>query len=209
MGSMGKDINPELGSIASPHTGVGYWQTFAMRPRDVLANNLRKLMAATPSLSKFPQITAAGGGTNGTLDRIRRKVSAAGVDTVGELAQVYGLTAWQLLSPDLEAAEGDDGRPVITGLPDWPFPMVSRSRYEALPIDAKGFVQGRLVQAIEECEARLPAKSKLMSKITGPAVSDEHVAKHLPPAPSRATATYNALKTQPRLSQPKPKKKSA
>jgi hypothetical protein len=86
-----------------------------MRPRDVLARNLEKLMAATPALSTFPQITSAGGGSNGTLDRIRRKQIATGVDNLAPLAAAYGLQAWELLVPTLAAAPGTDVRPVISG----------------------------------------------------------------------------------------------
>jgi hypothetical protein len=112
MGSMQRMIIPDWGFVAIPYMGVGYPQTFAMRPRDVLAENLKKLMAGTPELSTFPQITKAGGGSNGTLDRIRRKTTATGIDNLEPLARVYGLEPWQLL---LETLAVQDGR--VVGIP--------------------------------------------------------------------------------------------
>lgn len=152
IGSMGADVNPELGIYLFPYTGVGYGETSGMRPRDILAANFRKLMEASPSLSTFPAITKAGGGANGTLDRIRRRESGASVDTMGELAAVFGLQAWQMLVPSLEARTGPDGKAVVQGLPDWPFPLVAKERYEVLSDTQKGYVQARILQAIEECE---------------------------------------------------------
>ncbi len=55
-------------------------ETEAMRPRDILANNLRALMAARPDLGTLPKVTAACGVSNGTLDRIRRAAVSTGID---------------------------------------------------------------------------------------------------------------------------------
>lgn len=82
--------------------GVGYTHTFGMRPRDVLAKNLKALMASTPSLATFKQIVDAGGPSNGTLDRIRRKTHATSVDTLEQIADVFGVEPWQLLRPSIE-----------------------------------------------------------------------------------------------------------
>ena len=71
-----------------------------MRPRDILANNLRALMAARPDLDTLPKITARSGVTNGTLDRIRRAVVSTRVDELERLARAFGLEAWELLRPD-------------------------------------------------------------------------------------------------------------
>lgn len=76
-----------------------------MRPREILARNLVALMKARPELSTFPKITAAGGPTNGTLDRIRRAESAAKVDELERLASVFKLEPWMLLVPDLDPAD--------------------------------------------------------------------------------------------------------
>ena len=71
-----------------------------MRPRDILANNLRALMTARPDLDTLPKITARSGVTNGTLDRIRRAVVSTRVDELERLARAFGLEAWELLRPD-------------------------------------------------------------------------------------------------------------
>jgi hypothetical protein len=70
-----------------------------MRPRDILATNLRALMAARPDLGTLPKLTKASGVSNGTLDRIRRAVAATGVDELQALAAAFGLEAWELLRP--------------------------------------------------------------------------------------------------------------
>jgi transcriptional regulator with XRE-family HTH domain len=70
-----------------------------MRPRDILANNLRALMASRPDLDTLPKITARSGVTNGTLDRIRRAVVSTRVDELGRLAKAFGVEPWELLRP--------------------------------------------------------------------------------------------------------------
>lgn len=72
------------------------------RPRDVVAANLKALMAATPSLRLLPQITAVCGVSNGTLDRTRRAASAINVDDLARIAGAFGLEAWQMLVPELD-----------------------------------------------------------------------------------------------------------
>lgn len=131
-----------------------------MRPRDVLAENLKKLMAASSGLGTFPQITKAGGGSNGTLDRIRRRTTATSVDNLEPLARAYGVAPWQLLVPTLIAEPGGDGKPAIAGMPDWPFSRVSLARYLALSEADRAYVEGKLVSAIEEAESHRPAPRK-------------------------------------------------
>lgn len=75
-----------------------------MRPRDTLAANLRRLMEANPKLSTLPAIAAAGGPSNGTLDRARRAEAAIRLDELGRIAQVFGVEPWMLLVPDLNPA---------------------------------------------------------------------------------------------------------
>jgi transcriptional regulator with XRE-family HTH domain len=71
-----------------------------MRPRDILASNLRALMAARPDLDTLPKITARCGVTNGTLDRIRRAVVSTRVDELQRLARAFGVEPWELLRPN-------------------------------------------------------------------------------------------------------------
>lgn len=70
--------------------------------RQVLATNLKALMASHPALDTFGKIVAAGGPSNGTLDRIRRMESGASIDQLDTLAKIYGLEPWQLLVPNLD-----------------------------------------------------------------------------------------------------------
>lgn len=75
-----------------------------MRPRDILAANLKALMASRASLDTLPKITAASGVSNGTLDRMRRAAAAVRVDDIELVAQAFNLRAWQLLVPNLDPA---------------------------------------------------------------------------------------------------------
>ena len=68
-----------------------------MRPRDILAANLRALMATRSDLNTLPKITARSGVSNGTLDRIRRAVVATRIDELEPLGKVFGLPAWEML----------------------------------------------------------------------------------------------------------------
>jgi AcrR family transcriptional regulator len=79
-------------------------ETDAMRPRDVLAANLRALMAARPDLGTLAKITAACGVSNGTLDRIRRAAVSTGIDELQPLGRAFGLQPWEWLQPRGPAA---------------------------------------------------------------------------------------------------------
>jgi transcriptional regulator with XRE-family HTH domain len=75
-----------------------------MRPRDILAANLRALMAGRPDLDTLPKITARCGVSNGTLDRIRRAVVSTRVDELERLGRAFGVEPWELLRPHGHAA---------------------------------------------------------------------------------------------------------
>ena len=70
--------------------------------RQVLAANLKALMASLSALDTFCILVAAGGPSNGTLDWIRRMESGASIDQLDILAKIYGLEPWQLLVPNLD-----------------------------------------------------------------------------------------------------------
>lgn len=93
--------------------GIYSRQTDAMKPREILAENFRKLREASTELQELRQIVAAGGGTNGSLDRIYRAITATNVDSLEPLATVYGIEPWQLLDPSLQVKKGKFGRPVV------------------------------------------------------------------------------------------------
>lgn len=110
-----------------------------------------KLMQAHGCVS-LKDVTARGGGTNGALDRMRRGAVAPSVDAVAQLAQAFDLEPWQLLVETLEFVRGEDGRLQVAGLPGWPLPLVDEARYQALAHDQRGFVQAKMMAAIESLE---------------------------------------------------------
>jgi hypothetical protein len=98
---MGLHLNPFSGIGASPRFGGRIPQTSGV-VKDTLSRNLKSLMAANPGLNTLPKITQAGGPPNGVLDRIRRAEGACRIDSLAQLARVFGLEAWQILVPDLD-----------------------------------------------------------------------------------------------------------
>lgn len=156
---MRREFNPVFGIYSIPFLGPAITDDLEMRPREILAANLKALMAASASLSTFPDIIKASNGriTNGTLDRIRREESAAGVDTLEPIATVFGLEPWHLLVPGLQIRPGRDGDPVIDGLPAWPLEMVDKGRYTSLPAPDKAYAQAKMMAAIEERESAASA----------------------------------------------------
>ena len=87
-----------------------------MRPRDILAANLRALMAMHPDLDTLPKITARSGVTNGTLDRIRRAVVSTRVDELEKLGRAFGIEPWELLRPHGHTAPSPLGLMLATHL---------------------------------------------------------------------------------------------
>jgi hypothetical protein len=73
-------------------------------PRDIVSANLKALMKAHPELNTLKKITAKGGPPNGVLDRMRRADAASRIDSVAQVARVFGLEPWQLLVPNLDPA---------------------------------------------------------------------------------------------------------
>lgn len=119
IGSMALSVIPILGFAkgnvgrAIPYMGTCSRQTSVMKPREILAANFRKLREASTELQELRQIVAAGGGTNGSLDRIYRAITATNVDSLEPLATVYGIEPWQLLDPSLQVKKGKFGKPVV------------------------------------------------------------------------------------------------
>lgn len=97
--SIGADINPIRGIYLIPFMGLGYRQNFGMTPSEILADNLRALMAAAPGLDTVQKIVKQSDGrlSNGKVDRIRRNASVTDINTLNELAKVFGVKPWQLL----------------------------------------------------------------------------------------------------------------
>lgn len=126
--------------------------------RGVLARNFDAVRKASISLSSLPLISKSKGPANGTLGRILKSETGATIDTLAELAAVYGMESWQLLLPNLKAVSNGTNHPTLVGVPGWPFAIVNQARYDALSGEEKGFVQARFLSAIEECEARKPKR---------------------------------------------------
>lgn len=79
-----------------------------MATREILSKNLYTLMKESPRfahLSTIQKIVVASGGklANGTVGRMTKGDAPTDVDRLGELAEVFGLQAWQLLVPDIKA----------------------------------------------------------------------------------------------------------
>ena len=130
MGSMGYDHNPIGGIAIIPCTGVANCNTPSMGIKEVLSENLRALMASRPALDTLPKITAKTFGrlSNGKLDRIRRAAVATDIDSVEQLAEAFGLEAWQLLKQPLGNASPNE-KPPVAQLESargkrWPFPSI-------------------------------------------------------------------------------------
>lgn len=70
-----------------------------MTPSEILAANLRTLMAAYPGLDTVQKIVKKSEGrlSNGKVDRVRRNASVTDINTLYELANVFGVKPWQLL----------------------------------------------------------------------------------------------------------------
>jgi hypothetical protein len=122
----------------------------AMTIRDTLAENFKKLRAATPSLDKPKDIIKAGAATNGTIGRIAKKQTGISIDKLEQLANAYGLEVWQMLSPSMHAERGKTALPVVSGLPEWPFEVAPQDEYDALDQTSKIAVQVKLRDIIRE-----------------------------------------------------------
>lgn len=87
------------------------------RSRHLLAENLRLLMRARPGLGTTRAVVAASGGriSKGTMDRLPKATAAATLDTLDELAAVFDVSAYALISPGLAGnhqALTDDAREI-------------------------------------------------------------------------------------------------
>lgn len=135
--------------------GFQFAHALRMSARDVLAVNFRKLRDATPSLSEPKALVKIGAGTNGTIERVAKGKTGASIDTVEKLASAYGLEAWQMLAPTLEASPSTSGRPVVTGVSIWPFTGIDPERIARLTRDQRVEIQGVIRDRIERFEAEL------------------------------------------------------
>jgi hypothetical protein len=87
-----------------------------------------------------------------------------------------------------QATLGCDATWLMTGrgamLQSWPFPLVDRGRYASLSEAQRGFVQARMLQAIEEAEANARTKQVMRGLgVKSEPVSNEKVEQHYPLPP--------------------------
>lgn len=113
--SMIPDLRPRFGKSQIPSMGSGFAHTSRMEAgtRKVLADNVKALMAARKAAGQRPwtiiQIVeeADGAGTpvsKGVVERMTKAEVNTGVDHLDGVAKAFGIEAWQLLVPDLDAA---------------------------------------------------------------------------------------------------------
>lgn len=126
--------------------------------KKILAENVAALLRHRDKMGPGARVGVSKvmklGFANGTAQRILGAGTSIGLDLLQELASKLGVKPWQLLVPGLNPA-------ALPGLTEdataWPFPLVDRSHYMALPDSDKGFVQSKLEDAIR---ARLEALGK-------------------------------------------------
>lgn len=67
------------------------------KPRQVLAQNLRGLMATKDGPRTQTDLSSKAGVAQSTIGRILNCEAAATIETLSDLARAYGLEAWQLM----------------------------------------------------------------------------------------------------------------
>lgn len=137
--------------------------------KEVLAGNLKALMSAKPGLSTLPKITAATDRrlSNGKLDRVRRAVSATDIETVEELAAVFGLEPWHLLSPSLKVTYTKGGKAQVEGAPAWPFAQLSPEAWQSISEEVRTAAEKMLLSSVP------PAPSQGVGVAIDPKFSEE------------------------------------
>jgi hypothetical protein len=94
------------------------------RPRGVLARNLKALMGAgREGPSSQLALSKKSGVAQATIGRILRQETAASIETVEELAKVYGLEGWQLMVAGMDPSNP----PVLV-----PISRAERALYDSL-----------------------------------------------------------------------------
>jgi hypothetical protein len=94
------------GSWRAPVYDPEPWTMTSPPARQVLAENLKALMAAHPEIDGTPALeraTITKGGKIGksTIDRILKQATPVNLDYVETLAKVFGVAPWQMLVPGL------------------------------------------------------------------------------------------------------------
>lgn len=183
MGSMGCDFNPKFGILSIPCLGFSGGHTLrAMRPRDILKTNLKRLMAESPTLDTIDRLSKASGVSKGVVERMTKAESNTGVDHLEGIAKAFGLTVSDLLStgkppapkPAQDDCQGHLSPEVIAHIDQAPLDM----KLKADNLLRALFGMPQITPPVNE------RQRKLLEKMLGPAVPDHIIERHLPPAPS-------------------------
>lgn len=132
-----------------------------------VAANLSAWMAETPALDTLQKLEAKSGVGFGTIRRARKGEGNVTIENLAKIAAAFGrppsdllrapegtqaalpsaLSSYLLPSPNIRrgVTAADSANPY-----QWPFPLVSQAAYEALPAEARAYVQGCLKQAIDD-----------------------------------------------------------
>jgi transcriptional regulator with XRE-family HTH domain len=133
----------------------------------IVAENLSAWMAATPALDTLQKLEAKSGVGFSTIRRARKGEGNVTVENLAKIASAFGRSPAELLIPRegrtanlpsplsnylLPSANMQNGILAADSLQayKWPFPLVSQSAFEALPAEARAYVQGCMKQAIDE-----------------------------------------------------------
>lgn len=146
--------------ISSQPNSVGLLRYVpAMTKKDVktvLWENIERLMRHHYGKKNITKLAKDSDVGNGTIQRIEEQNTSIGLDKLGKIADTFKVDIWHLLVPDLDPANlpttGDSGD-------GWQLPMVSKDRFESLPLENRVFVQGYLQRVIEEQEAIVQHKA--------------------------------------------------
>lgn len=131
----------------------------------IIAANLTAWMEATPGLDTIQKVEAKSGAGFGTVRRARKGEGNITVEKLAMIAAAFGKTPAELVTAPagqidlptpmrdylLPSSNMQIGQRVADSADSysWPFHLVSREAYDALPPEAQGYVQGCLKQAID------------------------------------------------------------
>lgn len=133
--------------------------------KKVIAANLGVWMAESEATDTLKKLARRSGVSFGTVQRARNGEVNLTVENLAALAAALGKSAAELVTP--QAAKADMPSSLShyllpssnmqnehrvadsVGSYSWPFKLVSREAYDALPPEAQGYVQGCLKQAID------------------------------------------------------------
>lgn len=145
----------------------------------VIAVNLAAWMAENPATDTLKKLASRSGVSFGTVQRARNGEVNLTVENLDALASALGKSAAELLTPAsaqadtpsslahylLPSANVQNGHRVADSASSygWPFKLVSREAYDALPPEAQAYVQGCLKQAIDHATEHFGTATKKRS----------------------------------------------